>query len=34
MERLLKAKRIAVETVGPPSRWYSRLALASEEGER
>jgi RecA-family ATPase len=33
MERLLKAKRIAVETVGPPSRRYSRLALASEEGE-
>ena len=33
MERLLKAKRITVEIVGPPSRRYSRLALASEEGE-
>jgi hypothetical protein len=32
MERLLKAKRIAVETIGPPSRRYSRIVLASEEG--
>jgi RecA-family ATPase len=35
MERLLKAKpkRIAVEIVGPPSRRYSKIVLASEEGE-
>jgi RecA-family ATPase len=33
MERLLKAERIAVEITGAPSRRYSRLALASEEGE-
>ncbi len=33
MERLLGAERIEVETVGPPSRRYSRLALAQREAE-
>jgi RecA-family ATPase len=33
MERLFKTKRIAVELTGPPSRRYSRIALASEEAK-
>jgi len=36
MERLLKAKRIAVETIGPPSKQRKRLiaAPANEADER
>jgi hypothetical protein len=33
MERLLSARRIDVETVGPPSRRYKRLIPANRETE-
>ena len=33
MERLLDARRIEVETAGPPSRRHSRLVLVRREGE-
>ena len=33
MERLLTAKRICVETIGPPSRRYSTLAITPPEEE-
>jgi hypothetical protein len=33
MERLLAANRIRVEMIGPPSRRYSRLAIAPPQEE-
>jgi hypothetical protein len=34
MDRLFAARRIRVDTFGPPSRQRTRLILATEKGEK